>query len=69
MQKGEWADGMFLSEVKGHPTNKNIEIRAWLEGIAIEKNPEFYKRGKKLTYTKKPKRSKTTKLGSVSPTL
>lgn len=57
MKQGEWADGMFLSEVKGHPTNKNIEIRAWLEGIAIEKTPEFYKRGKqkKLTYTKRPK--------------
>lgn len=57
MKKGEWADGMFLSEVKGHPTNKNIEIRAWLEGIAIQKNPEFYKRGKqkRFSYTKRPK--------------
>lgn len=57
MKKGEWSDGMFLSEVKGHSLQKRISIRGDLEQIAIELNPEFYKRKrrKKLAYTKRPK--------------
>lgn len=58
MKKGEWAYGMFLSEVKGHSLQKRISIRGDLEKIATELNPEFYKRKrrKKLTYITIPSR-------------
>lgn len=71
MQKGEWADGMYLSEVKGHSLMKIIFMRGEFEKIAIELNPEFYKRKrrKKPTYITIPNRKGTTKSEDISPTL
>ena len=69
MKKGEWSEGMYLCEVSGHSLMKRISIRGDLENVAIELNPEFYKRKrrKKLTYITIPNRNKTTKSEDISP--
>jgi hypothetical protein len=44
MSHPESFNGMWLCEVKGHVLHTKINLRGWLESIAIRKIPHFAKR-------------------------